>query len=131
MTETSLNRDDMEKRRLEAVQDLLRGLTQSNVARKFGVSRTTVFGCLPTNARSSEMSPAASSFARCCERLPLATELITPGPFWLSALKFDIVIFNSEIIAEFGFTGVAQLQPGSETCAPSAVISSVFDGRPL
>src|SRR6266478_5055422 len=39
--ETSLNRDEMEKRRLEAVQDLLRGLTQSNVARKFGVSRTT------------------------------------------------------------------------------------------
>ena len=39
--ETSLNRDDMEKRRLEAVQDLLEGLTQSNVARKFGVSRTT------------------------------------------------------------------------------------------
>jgi putative transposase len=39
--EASLNRDEMEKRRLEAVQDLLRGLTQSNVARKFGVSRTT------------------------------------------------------------------------------------------
>ena len=39
--EASLNRDDMEKRRLEAVQDLLRGLTQSSVARKFGVSRTT------------------------------------------------------------------------------------------
>jgi transposase len=39
--ETSLNRDDMEKRRLEAVQDLLQGLTQSKVARKFGVSRTT------------------------------------------------------------------------------------------
>ena len=39
--ETSLNRDEMEIRRLEAVQDLLQGLTQSNVARKFGVSRTT------------------------------------------------------------------------------------------
>src|SRR5262245_44174384 len=39
--QTSLNRDEMEKRRLEAVQDLLQGLTQSNVARKFGVSRTT------------------------------------------------------------------------------------------
>src|SRR5437867_3888355 len=39
--ETSLNRDEMETRRLEAVQDLQRGLTQSNVARKFGVSRTT------------------------------------------------------------------------------------------
>src|SRR4051794_2061719 len=39
--EASLNRDEMETRRLEAVQDLQRGLTQSNVARKFGVSRTT------------------------------------------------------------------------------------------
>src|ERR1700724_852515 len=37
----SLNRDEMEKRRLEAVQDLQRGLTQSSVARKFFVSRTT------------------------------------------------------------------------------------------
>jgi putative transposase len=39
--EASLTRDEMEKRRLEAVQDLLTGLTQSSVARKFGVSRTT------------------------------------------------------------------------------------------
>src|SRR5258708_29250182 len=39
--ETSLNRDEMERRRLEAVQGLLKGLTQSSVARKFGVSRTT------------------------------------------------------------------------------------------
>lgn len=39
--EASLNRDEMEKRRLEAVQDLIRGLSQSTVARKFGVSRTT------------------------------------------------------------------------------------------
>src|SRR5947209_18606822 len=37
----SLNRDEMERRRLEAVQDLQRGLTQSSVARKFCVSRTT------------------------------------------------------------------------------------------
>jgi transposase len=36
-----LNRDEMERRRLEAAQDLLNGITQSNVARKFGVSRTT------------------------------------------------------------------------------------------
>src|SRR5437868_10073606 len=39
--EASLNRDEMEQRRMEAVQDLIRGLTQSSVARKFGVSRTT------------------------------------------------------------------------------------------
>ena len=62
---------------------------------------------------------------------PFATELITPGPFWFSALKFDIVTLNSEIMFEFGFTGVAQLQPGSETCAPSAVMSSELPGRPL
>ena len=62
---------------------------------------------------------------------PLATELITPGPFWFSALKLDIVTLNSEIIFEFGFTGVAQLQPGSETCAPSAVMSSELLGSPL
>src|SRR3984893_13682500 len=37
----SLNRDEMEKRRLEAVQDLQQGLTQSKVARKFFVSRST------------------------------------------------------------------------------------------
>ena len=36
-----LTRDEMEYRRLLAAQDLQQGLTQSQVARKFGVSRTT------------------------------------------------------------------------------------------
>ena len=36
-----LTRDEMESRRLEAAEDLQRGLSQSQVARKFGVSRTT------------------------------------------------------------------------------------------
>ena len=36
-----LTRYEMESRRLLAAQDLQRGLTQSQVARKFGVSRTT------------------------------------------------------------------------------------------
>jgi transposase len=36
-----LNRDEMERRRLEAAKDLLNGITQSQVARKYGVSRTT------------------------------------------------------------------------------------------
>jgi transposase len=39
--ESILTRDEMESRRLLAAQDLQRGLTQSQVARKFGVSRTT------------------------------------------------------------------------------------------
>ncbi len=36
-----LTRDEMESRRLLAAQELQAGLTQSQVARKFGVSRTT------------------------------------------------------------------------------------------
>ena len=36
-----LTRDEMESRRLLAAQDLQDGLTQSQIARKFGVSRTT------------------------------------------------------------------------------------------
>lgn len=36
-----LSRDEMESRRLLAAQELQRGLSQSQVARKFGVSRTT------------------------------------------------------------------------------------------
>src|SRR5438093_10916837 len=40
-TQISLTREEMERRRLEAAQDLLNGLSQSKVARKFSVSRTT------------------------------------------------------------------------------------------
>jgi transposase len=36
-----LTRDEMESRRLLAAEDLQRGISQSHVARKFGVSRTT------------------------------------------------------------------------------------------
>jgi transposase len=36
-----LTRDEMERRRLAAAQDLLNGASQARVARKFGVSRTT------------------------------------------------------------------------------------------
>jgi putative transposase len=36
-----LTRDEMESRRLVAAQDLQEGLSQSQVARKYGVSRTT------------------------------------------------------------------------------------------
>ena len=37
----TLTRDEMEGRRLEAARELLEGVSQSSVARKFGVSRTT------------------------------------------------------------------------------------------
>ena len=41
VAESILTRDEMESRRLTAAQDLQTGLSQSQVARKFGVSRTT------------------------------------------------------------------------------------------
>lgn len=41
MIVSTMTRDEMESRRLEAARDLLNGLSQSRVARKFGVSRTT------------------------------------------------------------------------------------------
>jgi len=61
----------------------------------------------------------------------LVTELMTMGPFWFSALKFEDSTLNSDTMSPFGFTGVSQLQPGSETCAPSAVMSSELPGSPL
>jgi putative transposase len=38
---SSLTREDMETRRLAAARELLNGVTQSQVARRYGVSRTT------------------------------------------------------------------------------------------
>jgi hypothetical protein len=32
-------------------------------------------------------------------------ELMTMGPFWFSALKFEAINLNSETMSEFGFTG--------------------------
>jgi|SRR5579863_9569212 len=37
----SLSRDEMERRRIEAGKDMLKGFPQAGVPRKFGVSRTT------------------------------------------------------------------------------------------
>jgi putative transposase len=39
--QNALNREDMETRRLAAASDLLNGLKQSLIARRYGVSRTT------------------------------------------------------------------------------------------
>lgn len=40
-TQTLLTRDEMERRRLAAAQQLIGGASQASVARQFGVSRTT------------------------------------------------------------------------------------------
>jgi transposase len=41
--EETLSRDGMERRRMEAAEDFLRGFSQSQVIAKFGVSRTTAW----------------------------------------------------------------------------------------
>jgi transposase len=59
----SLTREEMEQRRLEAAQDLLNGLSQSKVARKFSVSRTTASRwcrALANNGVASLKSPKAT-----------------------------------------------------------------------
>jgi len=80
----SLNRDQMEKRRLEAVQDLQRGLTQSSVARKFFVSRTTASRwnrALQQNGvealRKRRATGRPSRLSR--EQLQLIPDLFAPG----------------------------------------------------
>ena len=80
-----LTRDEMESRRLSAAQDLQRGLTQSQVARKFGVSRTTASrwyralsgrGMDGLRKRRAPGRPSRLS----AEQLQLAAEIYRSGP---------------------------------------------------
>jgi len=80
-----LTRDEMESRRLLAAQDLQRGLTQSQVARKFGVTRTTASrwyralsgtGLEGLRKRRAPGRPSRLS----AEQLRAVSELYTAGP---------------------------------------------------
>jgi len=80
-----LTRDEMESRRLLAAQDLQRGLTQSQVARKFGVSRTTASrwnraltgsGVEALRKRRAPGRPCRLS----AEQLPVVAEIYQAGP---------------------------------------------------
>jgi transposase len=80
-----LTRDEMESRRLLAAQDLQGGLTQSQVARKFGVSRTTasrwrralsVRGVEALRKRRASGRPSRLS----AEQLRGAAEIYRAGP---------------------------------------------------
>jgi transposase len=80
-----LTRDEMESRRLSAAQDLQRGLTQSQVARKFGVSRTTASRWDRALSRRGmdglrkRRAPGRPSRLN-AEQLQLAAELYRSGP---------------------------------------------------
>ena len=80
-----LTRDEMESRRLLAAQDLQTGLTQSQVARKYGVSRTTAsrwhsaihgYG---VDALRKRRAPGRPSRLK-PEQLELAAQLYQAGP---------------------------------------------------
>ncbi len=80
-----LTRDEMESRRLLAAQELQRGLTQSQVARKFGVSRTTasrwnraLSGCGVEALRKRRAPGRPSRLTP--EQLAVVTEIYQAGP---------------------------------------------------
>ncbi|MGO9258669.1 MAG: helix-turn-helix domain-containing protein [Bryobacteraceae bacterium] len=83
--ESVLTRDEMESRRLMAAQDLQRGLSQSQIARKFGVSRTTASRWYRTlsgkgmEALRKRRAPGRPSRLT-LEQLTEATRLYQAGP---------------------------------------------------
>jgi transposase len=84
-TPGTLTRDEMESRRLLAAQDLQRGLTQSQVARKFGVSRTTASRwCRALSGRGVEALRKRRAPGRpsrlTAEQLAGVTEIYQAGP---------------------------------------------------
>ena len=97
-----LTRDEMESRRLEAAQDLQRGLSQSQVARKFGVSRTTASRwCRALNGKGVEglrkrRAPGRPSRLN-TEQLQAVAELYQAGP---RAAGFDTDLWTTARFAE-------------------------------
>jgi transposase len=80
-----LTRDEMESRRLMAAQDLQRGLSQSHVARKFGVSRTTAsrwnraLSGRGVEALRKRRAPGRPSRLN-AEQLKIVSEIYAAGP---------------------------------------------------
>ncbi len=97
-----LTRDEMESRRLLAAQDLSTGLSQSQVARKYGVSRTTASRwCRALHGRGPEALRKRRAPGRPCrlkgEQLPGVVELYQAGP---ASAGFDKGRWTTELFAE-------------------------------
>ncbi len=103
-----LTRDEMESRRLLAAQDLQTGLTQSQVARKFGVSRTTASRWHRTlNGKGVESlrkrrAPGRPSRLN-SEQLKAVAEIYQAGPRagGLDADRWTTARFAEAIFAQF------------------------------
>ena len=85
MQNLSLSRDEMERRRLAAAQDLLNGGSQASVARKFGVSRTTASRwCKALDGKDMTNLRKRRATGRPCRLTPLQraeiVEMFAAGP---------------------------------------------------
>lgn len=107
--ESLLSRDEMERRRLMAAQDLQQGLTQSQVARKFGVSRTTASrwhrALTGTGVEALKKRRAPGRPSRLNkEQLQGLTELYQAGPrsAGFDTDRWTTVRFAEAIAARFG-----------------------------
>ena len=106
-----LNRDEMESRRLLAAQDLQTGLSQSQVARKFGVSRTTASLMEPHAQRKSRVeslrkrrAPGRPTAAFTAEQLKTLTDTYHAGPraAGFETDRWTTARFADAIFAHFG-----------------------------
>ena len=102
-------RDEMESRRLLAAQELQRGLSQSQVARKFGVSRTTASRWhRALSGRGIEALRKRRAPGRPCrltpEQLKGVTEICQAGPraAGFDADRWTTARFAEAIYARFG-----------------------------
>lgn len=105
----NLTRDEMESRRLLAADELQRGLSQSQVARKFGVSRTTASrwhralsgrGVEALRKRRAPGRPSRLS----AEQLHIVAEIYHGGPrtAGLETDRWTTAGFAQAIYARFG-----------------------------
>jgi len=104
-----LTRDEMESRRLLAAQDLQRGLTQSQIARKFGVSRTTASRwCRALRGKGLEALRKRRAPGRpsrlTADQLALVAEIFRTGPrsAGFDSDRWTTARFASAIQARFG-----------------------------
>src|SRR5437763_10340000 len=103
-----LSRDEMESRRLMAAQDLQTGLTQSQVARKCGVSRTTAsrwnrsLSGRGVEALKKRRAPGRPSRLT-AEQLTVLKELYQAGPraAGFDAERWTTARFADAIFAKF------------------------------
>jgi putative transposase len=104
-----LTRDELERRRLEGAHELLSGLSQSQVASKFGVSRTTASRWRRTlDARGMEALRKRKATGRPTrlsqEKLAELAEIFGSGPeaAGFTARRWTTRLFAVAIEARFG-----------------------------